>query len=70
MIGNEIHDFAKQLWPINRSITGKGVRTTLDLIKQHLPGLEEVVLQKGQISAEEQDVLGKTYLQLKFTYVD
>ncbi|EDM29253.1 serine/threonine-protein kinase [Lentisphaera araneosa HTCC2155] len=37
---------------------------------QHLPGLEEVVLQKGQISAEEQDVLGKTYLQLKFTYVD
>lgn len=40
MIGVEIHNFAKQLWPINRSITGKGLRSTLDLIKQHLPDLE------------------------------
>jgi len=40
MIGNDIHNFAKQLWPINRSITGEGVRTTLDQIKQHLPDLE------------------------------
>ena len=47
MIGNEIHNFAKQLWPINRSITGKGVRTTLDLIKQHLPGLEVKAIPSG-----------------------
>ncbi len=40
MIGSEIHEFAKLLWPINRSITGKGVRTTLDQIKKHLPNLE------------------------------
>jgi aminopeptidase-like protein len=47
MIGNEIHNFAKQLWPINRSITGKGVRTTLDLIKQHLPDLEVKSIPSG-----------------------
>jgi len=47
MIGNEIHNFAKQLWPINRSITGKGVRTTLALIKQHLPGLEVKAIPSG-----------------------
>jgi len=40
MIGSKIHNFAKQLWPINRSITGEGVRITLDHIKQHLPDLE------------------------------
>ena len=37
MIGSEIHNLAKQLWSINRSITGDGVRTTLGQIKQHLP---------------------------------
>ena len=40
MIGNEIHEFAKELWPINRSITGEGVRATLNRIKKHLPDLE------------------------------
>ena len=39
-IGNDIHNFAKQLWPINRSITGEGVRDTFLLIKKHLPNLE------------------------------
>jgi aminopeptidase-like protein len=40
MIGNEIHKFAKELWPINRSITGEGVRETLAKIKkEHLPNL-------------------------------
>jgi len=38
-IGREIHDFACQLWPINRSITGAGVRQTLDMIKAHVPTL-------------------------------
>ena len=39
MIGSEIHNFAKELWPINRSITGEGVRETIELIKRHLPNL-------------------------------
>ncbi len=40
MIGQEIYNFAQKLWPINRSITGKGVRDTLNLIKAHLPELK------------------------------
>jgi len=40
MIGNDIHQFAKELWPINRSITGEGVRETLERIKLHLPSLK------------------------------
>ena len=40
MIGNEIHKFAKELWPINRSITGDGVRETLRKISKHLPELK------------------------------
>ena len=40
MIGNEIHKFATQLWPLNRSITGEGVRATLGQIKNHLPDLK------------------------------
>lgn len=40
MIGSEIHNFACELWGINRSITGEGVRETLGRIKRHLPGLE------------------------------
>jgi len=39
-IGLEIHEFAKELWPINRSITGKGVRETFKLIKGYLPQLK------------------------------
>lgn len=40
MIGDEIYDFACKLWPINRSITGEGVRETLDEISRILPGLK------------------------------
>ena len=40
MIGENIHKFAKELWPINRSITGEGVRETLRRISKHLPSLE------------------------------
>ena len=39
-IGQSIHKFAKELWPINRSITGDGVRETLGLIKRHVSSLE------------------------------
>ena len=40
MIGKKIYKFAQELWPINRSITGKGTKETLKLIKQHLPQLK------------------------------
>ena len=39
MIGAAIHQFARELWPINRSVTGKGVRETLELIKHKLPNM-------------------------------
>jgi hypothetical protein len=34
-----LYDFAKTLWPICRSITGEGVRETLNFIKNSLPEL-------------------------------
>ena len=34
MIGNDIYDFAQKLWPLNRSVTGEGVRETLVEIKK------------------------------------
>jgi len=40
MIGEDIHRFARELWPINRSITGEGLRETLKKISIHLPNLE------------------------------
>ena len=40
MIGNEIHNFARELWPINRSITGEGLRETLRRLSKHLTKLE------------------------------
>lgn len=33
-------ELAKQLWPLNRSLTGGGVRETLSIIGERLPGLE------------------------------
>ena len=47
MIGSQIHDLAKQLWPINRSITGDGVRQTLAIIKEKIPELEIVDVPSG-----------------------
>jgi aminopeptidase-like protein len=37
--GEQILAFAKRLFPITRSITGEGVRQTLQLIQQEVPGL-------------------------------
>jgi aminopeptidase-like protein len=39
-IGSSIHALAQRLWPINRSITGQGVRETLSILKELLPNLE------------------------------
>jgi aminopeptidase-like protein len=36
-IGQEMHDLIKRLYPICRSITGNGVRETLNIIKEHVP---------------------------------
>ena len=47
MIGKCIHDFARDLWPLNRSLSGEGVRETLQMIKQHLPTLEIKEVQSG-----------------------
>ena len=47
MIGDEILRFAKELYPINRSLTGSGVRKTLDCIKQRLPELALLEVPSG-----------------------
>ena len=39
MIGYKIHSLANELWKINRSITGEGVRETLSCIKKYLQNL-------------------------------
>lgn len=39
-IGEYCYELAEQLWPIPRSLTGPGVRATLDRLKGELPGLE------------------------------
>jgi aminopeptidase-like protein len=39
MNGQEMHDLAKRLWPIHRSITGNGTRHTLNILKEFMPGL-------------------------------
>jgi aminopeptidase-like protein len=38
--GSEMHNFAKEIWPYNRSLTGEGVLKTLDRIKLEVPSLE------------------------------
>lgn len=38
-IGNEIHALARKLWPINRSITGNGVRQALDILRDLCPAM-------------------------------
>ena len=39
-VGICIYKLCEDLWPITRSITGKGVRETLNIIKRHLPNLD------------------------------
>ena len=39
-IGKLIHKLASKLWPLNRSLTGDGVRETLNIIKKELPQLK------------------------------
>lgn len=39
LVGQYCFGLAKELWPINRSLTGPGVRQTLDILRRELPGL-------------------------------
>ncbi len=39
-LGVSMHKFCEELFPICRSITGDGVRKTLSMVRQHLPGLK------------------------------
>jgi aminopeptidase-like protein len=36
-VGGQMYRLIEQLYPICRSITGDGVRETLDIVKQHIP---------------------------------
>jgi len=47
MLGNQIHQLATELWPINRSVTGEGVRQTLEIIKRQIPELNIVDIPSG-----------------------
>jgi len=38
-VGLLMHELASELWPITRSITGPGIRKTLDILKQEIPEL-------------------------------
>ena len=38
--GNKLYNWAKNLFPINRSIAGPGVRLTLNHIKKIIPDLQ------------------------------
>ena len=39
---------AEELWPLTRSITGDGVRATLDCLKKQIPALEIHSIQSGE----------------------
>jgi len=46
--GDKIYDFCKEIFPINRSITGDGVRETLQLIQKKLPNLKQYSIPTGE----------------------
>jgi aminopeptidase-like protein len=48
MIGHKIYKLAKVLWPINRSITGDGVRISLKKIQKIIPNLKIIENPSGK----------------------
>ena len=40
MIGKKIYHLAKELWSLNRSLTGEGVRQTLKVISKQIPSIK------------------------------
>lgn len=47
-IGDAMIDFMVEMWPINRSITGDGIRATLRMIQAKLPQLEIKEISSGE----------------------
>ena len=47
-VGQSMHDLARRLFPINRSITGKGFRKSLEIIKEYLPELQIKSIKSGE----------------------
>ena len=45
--GKAIHNLAKKIWSINRSVTGEGVRETLNTLKEVIPSLEIFEVKSG-----------------------
>ena len=45
--GPDMIRLLKQLWPINRSITGNGVRETLSILKEYMPNLQQYEIPTG-----------------------
>lgn len=46
--GEAMHSLMAKLWPICRSLTGQGVRDTLDILATEMPSLERHEVQSGQ----------------------
>lgn len=47
MLGEKIHDLAKRLFPINRSVTGEGVRSTMQTINSEIDSLKVLSVKSG-----------------------
>lgn len=47
-IGNAMIDFMVEMWPINRSITGEGIRKTLGMIQAILPEMKIMEVPTGE----------------------
>jgi aminopeptidase-like protein len=45
--GQEMMNLANRLWPINRSLSGPGVRETLEILKTEIPNLELLSVASG-----------------------
>ncbi len=48
MIGEQMYNLVKRLFPINRSITGKGFRKSLRIIREFLPKLQIKSIKSGE----------------------
>mgnify|MGYP006272300093 CR=1 FL=1 len=45
--GREIHALARRLWPLNRSISGRGLRETFSVLREMLPELRLIEVPSG-----------------------
>jgi aminopeptidase-like protein len=46
-VGRALHDFARELWPLPRSISGEGLRATLRAIGARLPSFDLIEVPSG-----------------------